>query len=99
MLSRINDATSNGWFWGGVNVQPRGARSDPRRGLHSVGSRAGQHFLHPGAGLGVALHYLLDVLLFLPLQDAQEVLQLRHGEGVPLEEKNSRDELKMKKTL
>lgn len=75
----------------GVDVRPRGARLDPRHGPASVGGRAGQNFLHPGAGLGVALHYLLDVLLFLPLQNAQEVLQLGHGEGMPLEEENCKN--------
>lgn len=71
---------------------------DPwRRTRPSVGSRARQRFLHLGAGLGVALHDLLDVLLFLPLQDAQEVLQLGHGEGVPLEEEKSEKFIKTTK--
>lgn len=88
MLSRINDASMGR---SGVNVQPIGAQVDPHHRLASVGSRAGQRFLHPGAGLGVPLHYLLDVLFFLPLQDAQEVVQLRHGEGVPLEGEKSKN--------
>ena len=40
--------------------------------------------LHPGAGKSVSLHDLLDVLFLFTLQDTHEVLQLRHGEGVPL---------------
>lgn len=67
-----------------MTVQPKGARLVPLSGLASAGSGARQGLLHPGAGQGVSLHDLLDVFLFFTLQNAQEVLQLRHGEGVPL---------------
>lgn len=67
-----------------MTVQPKDARLVPLSGLVSAGSGAPQGLLHPGAGQGVALHDLLDVLLFFALQNAQEVLQLRHREGVPL---------------
>lgn len=69
---------------GGVTVQPKDARLVPLSGLASAGSGARQGLLHPGAGQGVPLHDLLDMFLFFALQNAQEVLQLRHGEGVPL---------------
>ena len=65
-------------------VQPRGARLTPRRRVVSTGGRASQSLLHLSAGQSVALHYLLDVLLLFTLQNAQEVLQLGHGEGMPL---------------
>lgn len=67
-----------------VTVQPKDARSVPLSGPASAGSGARQGLLHPGAGQGVPLHDLLDVFLFFTLQNAQEVLQLRQREGVPL---------------
>lgn len=67
-----------------MTVQPKDARLVPLSRLASAGSGARQGLLHPGAGQGVALHDLLDVFLFLTLQDAQEVIQLRHSEGMPL---------------
>lgn len=67
-----------------MTVQPEDARSVPLSALASAGGGARQGLLHPGAGQGVPLHDLLDVFLFLALQNAQEVLQLRHREGVPL---------------
>lgn len=37
------------------------------------------------AATGVLVQDLAEVFLFLPLQDAQEVVELRHAEGVPLQ--------------
>lgn len=71
-----------GSWW--ATVQPKDARLVPLSALGSARSGARQGVLHPGAGQGVALHDLLDVFLFFTLQDTEEVLQLRHGEGVPL---------------
>lgn len=76
----------------GVSIQPRGALLNPCHRLASAGSRASQHSLHLGAGLSIPLDYLLDVFLLLPLQNAQEVLQLRHGEGMPLGEEKNKNE-------
>lgn len=56
----------------------------------SAGGVAGQGLLHLDACAGVALHQLLHVLLLLALQDAQEVVQLRHTEGVPLQRHKNR---------
>lgn len=67
-------------------VQSRGARLNPRRRVVSAGGGAGQDLVHLGAGQSVALHDLLDVLLLFPLQNAEEVLQLWHGESVPLDQ-------------
>lgn len=44
----------------------------------------GQRLLHLLAAAGVAVPQLAHVLLLLPLQDAQEVVQLRQREGIPL---------------
>lgn len=56
----------------------------PLSALGSARRGARQGVLHPGAGQGVTLHDLLDVFLFFTLQNTEEVLQLRHREGVPL---------------
>lgn len=74
-----------------VMVQPRGARSNPARRVVSTRSGASQRLLHLDAGEGITLHYLLDVLLFFTLQDTQEVLQLGHGEGMPLQVENRKN--------
>lgn len=37
------------------------------------------------AATGVLLQDLAEVLLFLPLEDAQEVVELGHAEGIPLQ--------------
>lgn len=68
-----------------MTAKPRGARSNPfDAGDVSAGGRASQSLLHFSAGESVSLHYLLHVFLLFTLQNAQEVLQLRHGEGMPL---------------
>lgn len=55
--------------------------------LESARSRASESFTHLGAGQSISLDDLLDVLLLFTLQDEQKVLQLWHGEGMPLEGK------------
>lgn len=75
---------SDDWSCSGYCPAKRCTFKFPRRGLVSAGGGACQGVLHFVAGQSVPLHYLLDVLLFFPLQDAQEVLQLGHGESMPL---------------
>lgn len=53
-----------------ATVQPKDAHVVPLSGHGSARSGARQGVLHPGAGLGVPLHDLLDVFFFFTLKNA-----------------------------
>lgn len=57
----------------------------PARGLRSPQGAGVQGLLDLLAAAGVLPQDLAQVLLFLPLEDAQEVVELGHAEGIPLQ--------------
>lgn len=58
---------------------------NPVGGVISARGGAAQSLQHLRTGHSIPLQDLLDVFLLLTLQNTQEVLQLGHGEGVPLQ--------------
>lgn len=43
-----------------------------------------QGFLDLLAAAGILLQDLAEVFFFFPLQDAEEIVQFRHAEGIPI---------------